>query len=301
MPLSSLRHHSYSATVIKIIVAIMTILLIGILCIILFSESLLRWVVEDKGSDFLGREVSINGAANVEWYWGHTHIYMGELHLENAEQFKDPYMMKVEQIELDFRPLQLLRGRVDIRDINIVAPEVFLERKSKELANWYFPTLFGVDPVDAVAPESRYEIPVIDQLKIIKGHIVFNDAVKKINMDMQLDSITAMNDKAMDKNETNELKGVRVDKGYALRGKGTLQGKKFNLEATGGSLQSLRDKSEPYPLRFKLDMGETKVSVDGKFQDLIKLEGIDAILKIEGASLADIFYLTAIPLPPTPH
>ncbi|MDF3012648.1 MAG: AsmA family protein, partial [Cellvibrio sp.] len=292
MPLQRFRQHPYLTALIGVFAAVVLLFLISLLGIILFSESLLRFIVEKKGSDFLGREISINGPANVDWHWGHTHIHAEQLSLKNDALFKDPDMVKIERIDLDFKPLQLLRGKVDISEIKIVAPEIFLERKSKESANWHFPKLFGAEPVDVAAPDNRYEIPIIDHLTITKGHIVFNDAIKKINLDMELDSIDATNDKAADK---------RADRGYVLSGKGKLQGQDFRIEASGGSLEALRDYSIPFPLRFKLEMGETKVLIDGKFQDPVKLEGVDAVLKIEGESLADIFYLTAIPLPPTPH
>ena len=292
MHLTYVRQHPYIAAAVGIVATVVTLFLVGVLLIILYSESLLRFVVEDKGSDFLGREVSINGAASVEWHWGYTHINVEELSVGNDADFKDPYMVKIEQIDLNFKPLQLLLGQVDISEINILAPEIFLERKSKTSANWDFPKLFGAEPVDIVAPENRYEIPIIDHLKITKGHIVLNDAVKKLHLDVQLDSINAANDETAD---------AGTDKGYGLRGKGKLQGQNFTLEASGGSLKALRDDSVPFPLRVVVAMGETKVVIDGKFQDPVKLEGIDAVLKIKGENLADLFYLTAIPLPPTPN
>jgi uncharacterized protein involved in outer membrane biogenesis len=292
MSITYFREHHYAAIVVGICATIVTLLLIGVLCIILFSESVLRWMVEDKGSNFLGREISINGTATVEWHWGYTHISVEDLHVKNDANFNDPYMVKIELIDLNFKPLQLLRGRVDISEINIVAPEIFLERKSKELANWHFPNLFKPEADDTVAPDNRFEIPIIDHLKITKGHVVFNDAVKKLNMDMHLDSIKAANDEKAD---------ADTDNGYELSGKGKLQGQNFTINASGGSLEALRNYSVPFPLRVMVEMGETKVFIDGKFQDPVKLEGVDAVLKIEGASLADIFYLTAIPLPPTPH
>lgn len=292
MQLTYIRQHPYIAALIGIVATLVTLFLIGVLLIIFYSESLLRFVVEDKGSDFLGREVSINGAARVEWHWRYLHINVEDLSVKNPVDFKDAYMVKIEQIDLNFKPLQLLLGRVDISDINILAPEIFLERKSKTSANWQFPKLFGADAVDVVAPENRYEIPIIDHLKITKGHIVLNDAVKKLHLDVQLDSIDAAND---------ETANAHANKGYGLHGKGKLQGQNFTLEASGGSLQALRDDSVPFPLRVVVEMGETKVVIDGKFQDPIKLEGVDAALKIKGANMADLFYLTAIPLPPTQH
>src|SRR5690606_11797830 len=47
-------------------------------------------------------------------------------------------------------------------------------------------------------------------------------------------------------------------------------------------------------------MDKTHVELKGVFNDPVKLSGMDASLVIAGDNLADLFYITAIPLPPTP-
>jgi len=292
MRLTQLHRRPFVKPLIGTLAALVALALIGVVCIILFSESLLRSLIETKGSKWLGREVAINGEVTVDWHWRYTQIKVEKLQIDNAADFNEPDMVRVELIDLNFKPLQLLRGRVDVSALNIVAPEIFLERKEDKNANWNFPALAQTD-ADAV-PDNRYEFPVIDQLQISRGHIVFKDGVKGLNLDLKLDSV-----KANDKKTIAENKDFA--KGYALKGTGKLQEQDFRITATGGSLSELRDSSVSFPLRLTLDMGETYVLIDGRFQDPIKLEGVDAVLKIKGANLADIFYLTAIPLPPTPN
>lgn len=288
------RQRPFIARIVVILAVGATLFLVGVLCIIIFSESLLRALIEIKGSQLLGREISVDGEINVEWHWGYTHINVEKLRLQNAADFSEPDMVRIELVDLHFKPLRLLRGRVDISEVNIVAPEIFLERKSIDATNWNFPAFGQTNPDTAVIPDNRYEFPVIDQLKISRGRIVLRDELKGLNLDLQLDSVNA-ND------EATVVTNTTVDKGYTLSGTGKLQGQEFRIEATSGSLSELRDASAPFPLRLKLAMGATKVFIDGRFQDPVKMEGVDAVLKIEGANLADIFYLTAIPLPPTPN
>lgn len=292
MHLTYLRQRPYFATLVGILAAAAMLFIVAVLCIIVFSESLLRALIETKGSQALGREISIDGNINVEWHWGYTHIRVEKLQLENAADFSEPDMVRVELIDVSFKPLQLLRGRVDISELTIVAPEIYLERKSNKNANWNFPALAQTE-VDAV-PDDHYKFPVIDQLKISRGQVVFKDDIRGLNLNVNLDSVKA-------KDETPLAKNADVDKGYALKGTGKLQGQDFRITASGGSLSELRDSSVSFPLRLTLDMGETQILIDGRFQDPIKMEGVDAVLKIKGKNFADIFYLTAIPLPPTPH
>lgn len=294
MYLAHFHQRPFVATIVGILAVGAALFLVAVLCIIIFSESLLRTLIETKGSQLLGREISVDGEINVEWHWGYTYLNIENLRLQNATAFSEPDMAQIELIDLNFKPLQLLRGRVDINEINIVAPEVFLERKSIDVTNWNFPALAQANPEGVAVQDNRYEFLVINQLKISRGRIVFRDEPKGLNLDVELDSVKA-------KDEATVVTNTVFDKGYALSGTGKLQGQAFRIKATSGSLSELRDASMPFPLRLTLEMGATKVFIDGRFQNPVKLEGVDAVLKIEGANLADIFYLTAIPLPPTPN
>lgn len=294
MHMAHLRKRPFVAAAVGILAAVATLFVVCLVCIILFSESLLRALIEVKGSQLLGREVSVDGDIKVEWHWRSTHINIENLRLQNAADFSAPDMARVELIDLHFKPLLLLRGHIDIRELTIIAPEIYLERKSIDSANWHFPTLASTNSDDADAADNRYEFPIIDQMKISRGHIIFKDNLKGLNLDLALDSVTA-ND------ETVVAANPGFEKGYALSGKGRLQEQDFSITAAGGSLSELRDASLPYPLRLRLEMGETKVLIDGRFLNPLKLDDVDALLKIEGANLADIFYLTSIPLPPTPN
>lgn len=293
MRIDHLRKRPFLAIVIGLFAALAALFVVTVLCFILFSETLLRALIEVKGGQLLGREISVDGDINVEWHWGYTHINVEKLRLQNAVDFSEPDMARVELIDLHFKPLRLLRGHIDISKITIIAPEIYLERKSVDRANWHFPALAPANPDDTDADDNRSKFPVIDQLKISRGRIIFKDDLKGLNLDLQLDSVVA-NDEAVVAADPN------FEKGYALSGTGKLQEQDFSITATGGSLSELRDTSVSFPMRLALEMGATKVLVDGRFQNPIKLDGVDALLKIEGANLADIFYITSIPLPPTP-
>jgi uncharacterized protein involved in outer membrane biogenesis len=62
----------------------------------------------------------------------------------------------------------------------------------------------------------------------------------------------------------------------------------------------LRNNASPYPLTFNIRMGSTLVNVEGTFADPVQMTGVNAHLGLRGDNLADLFYLTGIPLPPTP-
>jgi uncharacterized protein involved in outer membrane biogenesis len=87
---------------------------------------------------------------------------------------------------------------------------------------------------------------------------------------------------------------------YSVTGQGTLQNQPFSIQAKGGSLSMLRNNARPYPLTLNINMGDTHVNVEGTFADPVQMIGVNAQLNVRGDNLADLFYLTGIPLPPTP-
>ena len=280
--------------VVSVISGIVFMLLLVIICVIVFSEALVRMLVEDKGSKALGRNLTIEGPLAIEWRWTYTSVHAEKIRLSNAPDYQEPDMVAIESVDLTFKPLRLLVGKLEFGTITILKPTIILERKSIDDANWNLPVFSVANAAgEAVAPDDRHNFPLIEVLDLKEGRLVFRDALKQLNLDLKLDSVSGVGDVKQDnKNDSKH--------GFTIAGDGTLQNKPFKLDASGGSLETLRDSSADFPLQLKVVMGNTKVNIKGTFKDPIKFKGANASLKITGDSLADIFYLTAIPLPPTP-
>lgn len=289
MSFERIRRHKIASS----IGALVLLLLIAVALVIIFSETLVRMLVEDRGSKSLGRELRIDGPLNIDWHWAFTEIHAEKIRLGNAPGYKEPNMVEVESLDLTFKPLKLLVGKLEFGVITINKPVIVLERKSFDDNNWSFPVFSSADVVEeTVTPDDRHNIPLIERLELKDGQFTYRDAPKQLNLKLKLDSVSGSGgEKQAGKNREN---------GFTVKGDGTLQGKKFSLDASGGSLETLRDSNADFPLRFNLVMGATQVTVNGTFKDPLKFSGANASLKIVGDSLADIFYLTAIPLPPTP-
>ena len=278
--------------VVSVIGGIVLMLFIVIIGVIVFSEALVRSLVEGQGSEATGRDLRIEGPLAIEWRWNYTSIHAEQIRLSNAPEYKEPDMVAIESLDLTFKPLKLLIGKLEFGEISILKPMVILERKSLEDANWNLPVFSTANAVEeAVTPDDRHNFPLIETLAIKDGSLVCRDAVKNLNLDLKLDSVSGAG---------SDKKSSDKKQGFTISGDGVLQNKPFKLDASGGSLETLRDSTLDFPLQLKLVMGTTAVDVKGTFQDPIKLSGANASLKITGDNLADIFYLTAIPLPPTP-
>lgn len=279
---------SNAQKILPILGAFLLLLLILLALLIFFSEPIVRNLVESKGSNALGRELRIEGDLDINWHLRHTHINAKKIHLANAEGYEEPHMVAIEELDFSLQPLELLRGKLALGVITIKQPAIILEQKSADDNNWTFSS--GADD-ETVDNSDRRAFPVIERLQITDGKIVFRDAVRKLNLELTLDSVSGTDD--VDSSES-------IQHEFTLTGKGDLQNRPFTLEASAGSLEILRDPAADFPLHIKLTMDKTHVELNGVFNDPVKLSGMDASLVIAGDNLADLFYITAIPLPPTP-
>ena len=127
---------------------------------------------------------------------------------------------------------------------------------------------------------------MIGRLVVKDGVLIYRDKEKDLDVELGV----------------NIARGEGGEDGgsLSLRGSGALQKQKFELRADGGPIDFLRDSNKPYPLDLFLKMGATEIVFQGTLTDPVKMAGIDAVLNLKGNNMADLFYLTGIPLAPTP-
>jgi uncharacterized protein involved in outer membrane biogenesis len=234
----------------------------------------------------LGRKLSVEGPLHITWDWHTPRIHAEGIRLANAPGVSPQNMVEISQLDFSFKLWKLLRGRLEVPDIRVQQPHIYLTETDENHKNWDFPTLSGANVAKkAIVPDKRSNMPVIDSLRIEGGKLVYQDKPRGLDMDLDMDTAKA--------NNTSQ-------EAFVFKGNGTLQGQKFYIAANGGSLELLRDTKKPFPLALTLSIGTTKFSINGTFTDPVQLKGLDASLHLNGNNLADLFYLMHIPLPTTP-
>ena len=266
-----------------------------LLAIVLFAASAFlafpgNWVnkiLGGKGAELTGRELAIDGDIEIDWHWTTPRIRVDKIRMSNVAGSKNPQMLEIEQLDFKIRIWKLLMLRLELPELIITKPKIILEKYKDGSANWNMPvTSSGNSAANAALPSKRGDVPIIDMMRIKDGTLVYRDEVKDMSLELTIDTIEG--------SPTNE------NDRFNLSGNGTLQGQVFTIAAVGGSLKALRDSSKDYPLDLEIGMGATNIKVNGTFRDPVKMEGVNARLDLKGANLADLFYLTGIPLPPSP-
>jgi uncharacterized protein involved in outer membrane biogenesis len=261
-------------------ISLLVLLLAGFAALFLMPMDWLRNIINTTGSAALGREFAIEGDINIDWDWTTPNVSIHKLRIANLPESKNPNMVAIDEIDFQIRIWKLLKAELNLPKLNFTKPKIVLEEFSATKKNWDFPT-------GDKSPEDRGDFPVIGTLSIDNGKLTYRDHPKKLAVKLDVD--------------TAQGSGLENQKDmYKLSGQGILQDQPFSLQATGGSISTLRDTEKPYPLTFDLKMGSTGIDMKGTISDPAKLAGLDAQLNLKGNNLADLFHLTQIPLPPTP-
>ena len=246
------------------------------------TSDYLRGQLEGRASEMTGRKTQIARVA-VEWGWT-SNLKLEGIEIANAQWGKAPYMLKVDQVDVDIRLWPLLGGNLVLPRVVLRKPEVQIETGDKEQLNWSMdetPVVTGA--AKALEPDNRFDAPVIGRLEISEGKLGYRDPKRKLELDGTVSTATG---KAEDAAE--------------LSLKGKLEGQALEVRFVGGSVLMLRDTDQPYPLDLDVSFGGTKLKMKGTVQDPFKWTGANVDLTLSGPNLADIYPLLGIPGPPTP-
>ncbi len=145
---------------------LLIVLLIGL--VILFTEPIVKYLVEGRGSAALGRELRIEGDLDIRWHTRHTRVNAKKIRLANAKDYEEPHMVAIEELEFSINPLQMLRGKLELGVITINQPIIILEQKTPEENNWTFSSSTDDETVDN---NDRRAFPVIERLQITDGKL----------------------------------------------------------------------------------------------------------------------------------
>ena len=279
------KHHRHILR--NVLLAFVALVVLGVVTLAMMPTEWINRMIGGKASNATGRELAIDGDITIDWDWKTPTVHVGKIRMSNIEGAADPQMVEIESLDFSIRIWKLLLFRLDLPELNISSPKIILEQDENGVKNWELPAMSkGNAAANAALPDSRGNFPLIGLMNIKDGTFIYRDKAKGLDLKLTVDTVQG---------DSRSQKDM-----FKLSGGGTFQDQKFTIDASGGSLKMLRGSDEPFPLKLDLGMGATKISVNGTFQDPVKLEGVDTILDIRGDNLADLFYLTSIPLPPSP-
>ncbi|MBB3174707.1 hypothetical protein FHR90_002553 [Endobacter medicaginis] len=257
------------------------IVLLLVVLALLFRWDWLIPLIDARASAALGRKVSI---AHLHGHLGRTTTFVADdVEIANPDGFDaDPPLAKIEHLTVSLLPLAWLHGQgIVIPEIALDHPEFAARGKADGSNNWGFPGLAKKPG----APASSSPPPKIGALRIDDG----------------TGSVIAPKFKA---NIKAKFHTVHEDDPHAARllldADGTYAKQPISVRFSGGSLLSLQDHDNPYPLDLKIANGPTHASLDGTVDDPMAFAGAKLKLAFSGPDMALLLPLTGIAIPHTP-
>lgn len=249
----------------------------------LFDWNDARGFVARQATKALGREVAIDGTLDVH-LGDPIHIHIEGLRVANTDWAQEKSFAQLKVLDADLRLWPLLRGDIELPKLVLTEPVLDMEKNENGENNW----TFASDPrkeaaKEAVAPDARQEIPIIERLVLDRGRIRYRDPANEIDVNSNISTATG----------ENERDGVTLD------GQGSFARKPFTLLVKGGGLRFLRDSAEPYPVLIEAAVGDTKGKVEGSVKDPVKMEGTDLSIALSGKDMAEVFPIFGVPAPKT--
>jgi uncharacterized protein involved in outer membrane biogenesis len=165
---------------------------------------------------------------------------------------------------------------VDLRLLEFDQPRVTLYRDAQGRATWDFSN--GKDSGEPT------RLPPIRDFIIRQGRLTFHDVERKLSFNGTL-------------NASEQLRGQ--NRGFEMRGQGSLNAEPFTLSVTGGPLLNI-DRAKPYPFDADIRAGQTYITARGAVPKPFDLGQFYMATTARGPDLADLYGLTGVALPNTP-
>lgn len=199
-----------------------------------------------------------------------------------GEQSGGPDLVSLEKLEGGVRLWSVVRSPIIIEVLRLEGGEANLARDANGKGNW---SLSESDP----STEKR-EIPEVRQLALDRATVHYDD--RKLDLKV---NITGKTIAPEDPTSASGRYGVH----FAFDG--DYKKGKFNGEArTAGLLDLAENLNQTVPMQISVNSGTTKLFFEGTMGDVIKLDKIDAVLKVSGATLANLYPFLPLPLPASP-
>jgi uncharacterized protein involved in outer membrane biogenesis len=252
-------------------------------CILAFVDwNMLRPAIARNITARTGRAASIDGDLKVHlWSWNPTAEING-FTLKNPSWADRDLMFGAKRITLSISLARLFRGQIVIPQIEMVEPVINLERDSKGRASWELGTTAGSPKGNGKPPK----IPTIRSLLIKDGRLHVVDEIRHLRFGGSL--------------VANDGSGESNASAFKIQAKGSLNEKPFTLDAVGGPLLNL-EPHKPYSFSSHVTASDINLEARVTVAKPFDFGLLDVNFVVSGKDLADVYYLTGLALPNTPH
>jgi uncharacterized protein involved in outer membrane biogenesis len=231
--------------------------------------------IQRQVSEKTGREFMIAGDLDVQLSLNPL-ISAEGVSLANAEWGTKQPMLAVDKIAFRVSLLDLLKGDIVLPEVAASQPKVILEKSEDGKKNWELKK----------EEEKETRLPTIGRLVLDRGVVMFRDP--KTESDITVKVVTS--------SASADARETPLD----VAAEGRFTGLEFVAEVHGGAAMALADENFPYPIKGKVQVGNTHAAFDGTITGLAAMKAIDLNLELHGDDLSALYPITGIVIFPSP-
>jgi uncharacterized protein involved in outer membrane biogenesis len=318
------RSHKILAWITGVVLVLVVAL---ILVIALFDWNRLKPTIDAQVSSAIGRPFVIQGDLTAAWQrepsesgwrrWMPWPTFTArDIRVGNPSWARQPQFAQLDAVLIRISPLPLLLRHAYLPSIQLVNPQVDLERTNQGQANWLF-TL----PQSSTPSPWRLDIGSIG---FDKGQIALDDASHRLDLRVTItplqqaipyDQIVAQatNDaradvghdvgKVVNADKTRPDTSANASKTsyqFAWTVDGHYQGAPVIGTGKTGAVLAIQQTEKPFPVQARLHIGDSKIALVGTLTDPMHLGALDLRVWFAGTSMAKLYPIIGITLPETP-
>jgi AsmA family protein len=318
------RSHKILAWIAGILLVLVTAL---ILLVALFDWNRLKPTINAQVSSAIGRSFAIQGDLTAAWQrepsesgwrgWMPWPTFTArDIRIANPSWTKQPQFALLDALQVRVSPLPLLLHHVYVPSIQLVNPQIDLERDNQGQANWLF-TL----PQNSTPSSWRVDVGAIG---FDKGQIALSDVTNRLDLQVTItplqqaipyDQIVGQATadaradvghdvgKGVDGNKTKpdtSANASHTNYQFAWTVNGHYQGTPVTGTGKSGAVLALQQTDQPFPVQARMHIGDSKIALVGTLTDPLHMGALDLRMWFAGTSMAKLYPIIGIALPETP-
>ncbi|AXQ28169.1 AsmA family protein [Solimonas sp. K1W22B-7] len=256
---------------------VLSLLLLTVATLVLIWDwDWFRPLVERQASAALGRPVTLQ-RFNLD-LGRYPLVSADGIVVANPEGFPaDSRMAAVGRLAIRIDPLRLWQREINLQEIRIDGIEADLRPDAAGKPNWQLDRSKDED-----SGPSRWTLEIA-QLQIGNGRVHVLEPRLKADFDLRIRTEPAADGEPR----------------LHLDAEGQYNDAPIVAHFIGGSLLGLRQPERPYPVQFDAVNGNTRIDLKGSLLQPMQFGGAKLDLRLRGDSLAALYGLSGVPLPPT--
>ena len=252
--------------------------LLVVLAVALFGLNWARGPLQNLTLQSTGRALRIGGDLQVHWAWPAPRLRAVDVSFANPAWAAQPQMLTAEAVEISIDLRELLHARLALPEVLLTRPRVFLEQTTGGRKTWL---------LDRMQSDENKRVPV-GHVLLDRGEVTYTNVPEKTEVRATLSTVDA------------PVGAADSSSRLAFGAQGVFKGQPLSATGSGGGVMAWRDDTRPYPLRVEATLGRSSVRAQGTVTSVLLLTAVDVQMDLAGDSLAALYPLIGVALPPTP-